>query len=75
MRTRYTHFHFEEVEFKNNHKTWLCRSNHGEHLLGVVGYGAWNQYTFCPYENTEFSHDCLADIADFLWQANQELKR
>ena len=75
MRTKYRHIYFDEVEFKNNHKTWLCRSNDGDDLLGVVGYGAWRQYTFSPYENTEFSHDCLSDIAHFLRQANKEVKR
>ena len=65
MKTRYKHIHFVPQAFVG---VWSCVTNRGAALLGTVGPGAWNRVTFMPEADTEFSADCLNDIAHFIGQ-------
>lgn len=71
LKTEYKFIRF--VQFKS--QRWYCENKkHGDLLGGVVFCSQWNQYTFAPPSGTEFSADCLRDIADFLEQLNKEKK-
>jgi len=62
-KTRYKHIHFDD--FGSEH---ACMTNRNNDYLGGVSKGAWNRMTFKPVADTEFSEDCLLDIAHFILQ-------
>jgi len=46
-----------------------------DYLGSICWYGGWKCYVFRPATATEYSADCLRDIADFLemeWSRNEE---
>ena len=52
-------------------KLWICRNRESGEWLGAVTYSSpWRQYIIRFNEYAEFSHDCLADIQDFLKKQN-----
>lgn len=61
-------------EHSKSGKTKICevvslRSGCG---LGTVSwYSTWRQYTFQPYAGTEWNHDCLKEIAEYLIRENE----
>lgn len=60
---------FGEVYFK-------CFGRHpkGLQLGKVVWNDQWNCWDFLPEENKAFTQDCLADISDFMRQAEKQVK-
>lgn len=67
MKTQYTHIDF--VENLGGH--WSCLNRRGRNELGRCAfYRPWKQWVFQPQPSTEFSADCLEDIAHFLRQLN-----
>ena len=49
--------------------------NNGREMLGVIRwYSNWKEYIFQPYEGSEYSVECLADIKAFLDKCNAEAK-
>jgi len=41
------------------------------HLLGVISWsGRWWQYAFFPEEDTQWNHECLRKISEFMDERN-----
>jgi len=74
MKTKYKYIYFEKSKGKFSIKPfYLCKNNKSKGLLGeVFYYEPWQQYVFGPTDDNIFSHDCLADIQDFLRQVENE---
>ena len=74
MRTNYTHIEFITSQFNLRGKPlWHCLNRKSQIVLGECTYSfAWRQWVFQPCGQTEYSSDCLQDIADFLDQLNKE---
>ena len=69
MKTVYRYIKFKK--FSDDSQIWSCL-NHSNIELGYVEYYTeWRQFVFIPFSNTEYSFECLNDIADFLKQLNQ----
>ncbi len=74
MKTNYKYIHFSQLKTPPGKKTsaWACHSS-GPFPLGYVKwYGPWRQYCFYVDGHPVFSGGCLADIQDFLSQANKQ---
>jgi len=70
MKATYKHIRFEEIEGFT-----VCRSNHGNTVLGRVEYYArWKEHEFLPEPNTGYTVECLRDLADFVGKMNAEKK-
>jgi hypothetical protein len=53
-------------------RTWGVNSKRGA-LLGYIEWlPAWRQYVFIPSPDTEYSHECLSDLAGFLKDRTRE---
>lgn len=64
MKTRYKH-----INFQTRLDVWHCCANRTGDVLGFLEWNSrWKQFEFVPKENTGFTQDCLADIADFIRQ-------
>ena len=64
---------YKYIVFKKELGSWACKNKkHGDHLGTVVYSPMWKQFVFQPRSGTEFSTDCLRDIADFLEQLNKQ---
>lgn len=71
LRTDYRFIRFVSTPAIPN--VWACLNRKsGDALGGVEWYAPWRQYVFSADEMALFSHDCLADVADFLKQLNAE---
>lgn len=47
---------------------YLVSSNHSGDILGEIKwYAPWRRYVFHPKEETLYSHDCLEEIAQFIF--------
>ena len=70
MKTRYKDIYFKQLRLQDN--WWECRTIHRDVWLGEVDtHSVWNEPTFLPDEDAEFTADCLRDIADFLEQVKR----
>jgi hypothetical protein len=75
MKTHYKHIWFERYPKSTSEiGVWECRTNREGISLGRIAHGVWNRITFCPEYDTEFSADCLRDIADFIGRLEKEVK-
>lgn len=71
MKTKYKFIYFEA----GYRDCWFCYSNKKKTALGLVEYyGRWKQWCYFPASETVYSHDCLADIRDFLNQLNRTVQ-
>ena len=60
------------VRFESEGKDqWEVRSTRGAGLGTVYRAQGWRQYVFAPLPDTEYSADCLWDIANFLDKAKE----
>ena len=67
---------YKYIRFEQELKTWVCKNKRHDSFLGSIVYlKEWRQFVFQPPSGTEFSADCLRDIADFLEQLNKERKK
>jgi hypothetical protein len=72
---KYKYISFEEFVTDRKTKTFFCRNNKSNSILGVVKWhGPWRQYCFFPTASTIFSKGCLADIQNFIVQITSERK-
>jgi hypothetical protein len=72
LKTEYKFIRFEKQVGRDR---WYCfNKKHGDMLGGVAYLSRWRCFVFQPPSGTEFSADCLRDIADFLEQLNRERK-
>lgn len=71
MKTKYQYIRFDEIQTQKKTSAWACVSS-GPFPLGYVKwYGPWRRYCFFAQGFPVFSAGCLADIIDFLSQANK----
>lgn len=57
----------EDNEMCNGKPEWFVRSKRTRGALGhIVWYPAWRQWVFEAAPNTVWSHDCLADVSEFM---------
>jgi hypothetical protein len=56
---------------KRKTKIWDVKGNNGAVLGQVKWYGAWRQYTFCPWPDTIFNKGCMEDLCAFLNRENK----
>lgn len=69
----YKYIEFRQHPFDDS--VWVCLNRKSRHQLGgVVWYSPWRQYVFEPSSEVVFSHDCLADIGDFLRYVTKNAK-
>ena len=72
MKTVYKYITFVQTALKNH---WNCLNKKNKSILGSIYYlNSWKTYVFAPNNEayTEFSPDCLRDIAHFLEQLNSK---
>lgn len=71
MKTEYRH-----IEFKQDAKgIWHCGNPKQDCYLGFAEFvPRWKCFQFAPEPNTAFTQDCLADLAHFVGQLDQEYK-
>jgi hypothetical protein len=70
------HLNFIEG-FSKSGKTKLITvlSEHDDYKLGEISWCfGWRQYVFLPNVDTQWSHDCLEDLKNFIVQLNKEHK-
>lgn len=66
---------YKFIRFEKELTVWCCKNKKHGDMLGTISYcNAWKLFVFQPPSGTEFSADCLRDIADFLEQLNKEKK-
>jgi hypothetical protein len=71
MKTRYKYIHWTDQGelLQGVAQMWRCQNNRTGNCLGFAVYNAaWKKWMFSPAEFTEFSIDCLRDIAHFMEQ-------
>ena len=75
MKTEYRFIHFEDMTCEGDkHLTFNCyNTKHGDSLGLVSWLKEWKQHVFIPSDRTEFSADCLRDIADFMEQLARKI--
>lgn len=65
-----TKSHLEVIEYPSDGKKtkfFEIVSAHDSAQLGIVKWhGAWRQYVFHPNTNCIWSHDCLAELSQFI---------
>ena len=54
------------VQVESSGNIWLVTSKRGASLGEVEWYSPWRQWVFIPSDGTEYSQDCLVDIAAFM---------
>jgi hypothetical protein len=61
------------IEAHGDGRRWkVCNRSHGDVLGEINWYESWRAYIFTPQHYTQFSADCLRDIAAFLERKNGE---
>ena len=69
MKTKYKHIHFAEAMISGVNKTYWCKNNKTDGILGLVEYyPPWRKYVFSTDGDCVFDISCLADIIDFMKQ-------
>lgn len=70
LKTQYKFIHFEQAQYITD--TWYCFNNRKKTILGTIEFDSgWNQWVYCPHENTTYSSGCLKDIVDFITQLDK----
>lgn len=75
LQTDFPHVCFIEMENTTGREMtrWSCDTPDGSFSFGIVQWDSfWKQYLFFPIGIRVFVYDCLAEIADFLKQLNDE---
>lgn len=66
---------YKYIEFKKIDAWWFCCNRKSGATLGSVNWSSgWKMYVIEPEAGTEFSPDCLRDIAEFMENLNKERK-
>ena len=69
MKTKYKYIEFK----KDVSGVWHCGNHKTDDYLGrVMWVKRWKCYEFVPNEGTAYTVECLADLADFIRQLEQE---
>ena len=68
MKTKYKY-----IEFEDQGHYWLCRNHKYGGNIGMVEYNArWKKWEYVPGNNTAYTADCIADIAQFMNQLGRK---